>query len=167
MDKNLERLILETQRRSEMRLEAQLTLALAADARAMTFCSIMVAAAAALLGFAGEVAQPVPMIIAGLFFLASAISAAFVFRPMKWAAPGQCGSDYATDLRDNVPFHEVVVEVVGHTDEQIADNNQKAKVNARAFRIALALAIAGPVLAGLYMAVAHINASALPPGVAV
>ena len=107
------------------------------------------------------------MVIAGLFFLASACSAAFVFRPMGWAAPGQCGSDYLSDLDGNVPFCEVVKEVVGHTDEQIADNNRKAKVNARAFRLALALAIGGPVAAGLYIAVAYINVSSVPPGVAV
>ncbi|MDH2328698.1 hypothetical protein QCN27_17740 [Cereibacter sp. SYSU M97828] len=145
MESNAAQLVREMQRRAEQRLQAQQDIALAADARALTFCGLCLTAASLLIGLAdGE--MRIPMYAAGGYIYVGAALAAYAARPTSWAAPGQPSDGYAEDLRDDRPIIEVISEVNAHIDDQILRNEKKLSENALIMRIAAATSVLSPLV---------------------
>ncbi len=152
MNTNAEKLILEMQRRAEQRLQAQQDIALASDARALTFCGLCLTAGSLLVGLAdGEYA--IAFYAAGLALYLAAGCAAYAARPTRWAAPGQFGSDYEEDLAGDRDYLTVVQEVSAHVDDQIRRNDSVLDSNGRLMGIGTHIAVASPVVGLVVMVV--------------
>lgn len=145
MDDNSKLLILEMQRRAEQRLQAQLEIALASDARALTFCGLCLAAASLLVGLAAGGLE-VAFYAAGIALFFAAALAAAAGRSTKFGAPGQPGRGYDDDLAANRPFHDVVAEVTRHIDAQTEANERQAAANGKLLEYSMWLAVLAPVI---------------------
>ncbi len=134
---------------SEKRLSSQLTTALAADARAMSFAATMVTTAAVLAGFSAHVAQPTAMLIGALLLLLSAATAGFSARPVPFYMPGAEMADFDDDLAGNASYDAVIRQLGKFNDETSASNDRILRGNAVLMRAAFALALLGVTLAAV------------------
>ena len=144
---NLNRLHLEAYRLSEKRLEVQLTAALAADARAMAFAGICLAAAAVLGGLAKDATSPILLLIGAFLLGVAAFLAGFSARPIYFHMPGAKFSDLQEDIRDNVEFEKVIQQLGGFADSHSAQNDTKLNQNSKLFHFALVTAVIGVAVA--------------------
>lgn len=152
MDDNHSRVILESLRQSEDMLRSQMTIALAADARSLTFCGLVLAAASLLVGLAGDSGLPVAMYLAGGILYIAAGLAGWTAMPVEWYAPGQKGGDFSEDIEQGKPFDAVALEMVAYTDKQIAKNEAvRRKRNIWLMRSAITAVCAAPL--GLFVQV--------------
>ncbi|UWQ95477.1 hypothetical protein K3728_17680 [Rhodobacteraceae bacterium M385] len=140
---NLNRLYEEAYRLSEKRLQVQLTAALAADARAMAFAGICLAAAAVLGGLAKDAANPI-LLLSGAFLLGlAAFVAGFSARPIDFHMPGAKFSDLEDDFANDEDYYLVIKQLGGFADRRSVQNDQKLSLNSRLFHFALILAVIG------------------------
>ena len=144
---NLNRLYLEAYRLSEKRLEVQLTAALAADARAMAFAGICLAAAAVLGGLAKDATSPILLLIGAFLLGVAAFLAGFSARPIDFHMPGAKFSDLEEDIRDNVEFEKVIQQLGGFADSHSVKNDAKLNQNSKLFHFALVTAVIGVAVA--------------------
>jgi hypothetical protein len=147
---NSELLIREMINRADMRLQAQQSIALASDARAMQFVATCVAGAAIIVALGGNEMDFHHFVVAG----ALAIAAFFAFMaalPVEWHAPGMRPSAFEDDVAGNVPVAEVLRELCGHLDKSILENNAILKANAGLLRVAAVFAVMAPILGGVAM----------------
>lgn len=156
MDDNRLHLIREALRHAEAKQSSMLTIALAADARAMSL-SVACAGLAGILvgvdavGSGGHISLVV--IMTALTFFCAAGLAAYAARPINFSAPGQDFSDFVSDLDSNRPLAEVLVELGGLMDDDARDNAVRLARNASFLRAALFVAAIAP-LVGLLVATA-------------
>ena len=147
MSDNINRLYQEAYRLSEKRLEVQLTSALAADARAMAFAGICLAAAAVLGGLAKDATSPI-LLLSGAFLLGvAAFLAGYSARPIDFHMPGARFSDLAKDIKYNTEFEKVVAQLGGFADKHSIQNDEKLNKNSKLFHAALFLAVIGVAVA--------------------
>lgn len=141
MEDNRQKLILETLKQSETLLGAQLQTALASDARAVSFCGLLIAAAALSTGLADGSQFSLAMYVAGTILFLAAGFAGWAAMPTKWYSPGQKGQDFAEDLSGDRPFLEVVKEMVLQNDKYISKNEAMQVNNAKVLKVSGWLAI--------------------------
>ncbi len=144
---NINRLHQEAYRLSEKRLEVQLTAALSADARAMAFAGICLAAAAVLGGLAKDATSPI-LLLSGAFLLGvAAFLAGFSARPIDFHMPGAMFSDLEEDIKNNIDFEKVITQLGGFADTHSVQNDEKLTKNSKLFQFALFLAVIGIAVA--------------------
>lgn len=146
MDDNRSKVILESLRQSEEMMKSQMTIALASDARALTFCGVVLAAASLLVGLAESSGLPVAMYSAGGLLYVSSALAGWTAMPVAWFAAGQKGGDFKDDIEQNKPFDDVALEMVAYNDTQIDKNETVRKRQGRWLRRAAWTAVsAAPI----------------------
>lgn len=155
MSDSRSRVIREAIRHAEVKQEAMLKLAIAADARAMTLCLVCAGIAGILVGILanmeiGSGAGSIAM-MAFSFFLAAGLSA-WAARPIDFASPGQDFSDFSEDIEQGRSFDDVLLELGGTLDECAQENHARLCGNARYFKAALILAVSAPLI-GLFTAI--------------
>lgn len=143
MIENREKLVREAFRRADERIRAQTEIALAADARALNFCGLALAAASLLVGLASHSGLAIGMYVAAFGLYIAAGVAGYAARPVNWRAPGQKGSDLAEDIASDRPIAEVLAEITGHLDNHIVENNGILAWNAKCIWTAAVVAVAG------------------------
>jgi hypothetical protein len=146
-------------RQAEARLQAQLTAAIAADQRAMTFAGLLLAAAAAMIG-TGLGASPdakltVPVFVTGLGLFVSATLAIVAARPVDWDFVGNTPSAWIGSIADKQTLHDALSDMATFYAEMI-DNNETAIADA-AFWIRLSMGSAlASLLIGLFAGAARV-----------
>jgi len=147
---NKSQLILEAYQRSERMLQAQLTMALAADARALTFSGLLLAAASILGGMAsggGSVslvagAGALPLVIAaGL--------AGFSARPVDFYIPGGKYEQIQHDIDTNRGQMDLLSDLAQKNDKSIRHNSKLLRSNGRFMLAAFWVAVVGGPIAAL------------------
>ncbi len=141
-------------KQGELRLGAQLQLALAADQRAVTSAAILVAVASAALGFAGEQATDtntdvplaVALLVAGLFLLGSAWFCVSAARPVKFGLVGAYPEEWWKDEVAAKPFEECLWKESNNYNVKISDNLVVIKSNTALLRKGMYLACASPLI---------------------
>jgi hypothetical protein len=119
-------------RLAEARLEAQLTSAIAADQRAMTYGAILVGASAALIAVAVAMSQSQPTVrligpvLAMLFGLTVAAGMAIYSAfPTDWEIVGTEPRHWLEDIEERDTLHNGVAAMAEHYDQMITDNNAR------------------------------------------
>lgn len=147
-------------REAESRLNAQLTTAIAADARAMTFLGFIsaVAVAATGAGLAVFVDKPNLAILALFTAVGFIIAAFFAFeaaRPIEFNFIGNDPASWKKDVENGVSVHQAKAEQVAFYDEMIKANRKAMSDGGdqlqKAVRVALFTIAIGGVFALLYV----------------
>ncbi len=149
MSDNREKLILEAYRRSDERLAAQSSLALAADGRAMSFAGVMIASSTILAGMSLTSQYMVGVLAASACLLVSACAAAWSAMPVKFAVPGNEYIDWQDDLTGDVAYLAAIESILVAQDEHIADNDTTLDWNAKLLKFSFALAVCSPLSGAL------------------
>lgn len=116
-------------REAESRLSAQLTTAIAADTRAMTFLGFISAVAVATVG-AGLATYTVNQqlgtlaLFVGLGFIASAFFAFQAARPIDFDLIGNDPASWKKDILNGVSLHDAKAEQVAFYDEMLKSNRK-------------------------------------------
>jgi hypothetical protein len=137
-------------RQAEDRLSAQLTAAVAADQRAMTFAGLAMAAAGALIGAAlgaannSSLAAPIFVTAAGL--LISAFFAVLSARPVPWDYVGNSPSSRLNDIADGTTLHESLAQMAQFYDEMISENEIAISGAADWIRLSMGVALISLVI---------------------
>ena len=150
-------------RQAEARLNAQLTAGVAADQRAMTFASLLLAAAAVLLGaaLAATLSPPrlIMLVAVGIGFVIAAAMAIWTAQPSDWDYVGNAPSEWFCDIDTGKALHSAMAETAMWYDEMIAGNETVVASAAVVMRRAVWLAILttglGTIL-GLMLAITKI-----------
>ncbi|HRO14751.1 MAG TPA: hypothetical protein PLL33_06860 [Paracoccus sp. (in: a-proteobacteria)] len=140
MNDNRNAVIRESQRQSEEILKSQLTIAIASDTRALTFCGITLTAASLLVGLADQAEVTVAMYAASAMMFAAGALSAWTAMPVAWYAPGQPGRDFAEDIETDRPMNAVIGEMVAFNDRHFDINEQVRDRQSRWLRVAALLA---------------------------
>lgn len=140
MNGNRETLIRESLRQSEEIIRSQLTIAIASDTRALTFCGLTLAAASLLAGFADDAALSLAMYVASAMLFAAGAVAAWTAMPVAWYAPGQPGRDFDDDIDQDRPLEAVLREMIQHNDRHFDINEQVRERQSRWLSVAAMLA---------------------------
>lgn len=140
----------EIKRLAESRLEAQLTLGIAADQRAMTLASFLATLDAALIallavGSSGQRWSLVALMIG--FGLATAV-AAFSAQPVSWAVPGGLPADWIEDIASGDTLHNGNAAMLEYYQDMIVSNDQVLSKNGDLLRASFALTILTLFVAG-------------------
>lgn len=129
-------LIEEVISQAQVRLQAQLTLGLAADQRAMTFAGMLFAAVAIIVTLAtatssglGQTPELLPMAIG---FILAACLACWSARPVKWHSPGNFPSSWTEDVAAGRTHGETRAETASNY-EALLKGNEKALGRAAGF----------------------------------
>lgn len=144
-------------KQGELRLNAQLQVALAADQRAVTSAAILVAVASAALGFAGaqatncniDVPFAVALLVAGLSLLVSAAFCVGAARPVKFALVGAYPEEWWDDDVTAKPLEECLWTESNNYNVRINDNRTVLSHNAALLRKGMYLACVSPLI-GLF-----------------
>ncbi|MBB3771522.1 hypothetical protein FHS55_002121 [Angulomicrobium tetraedrale] len=151
------KMLAEVLREAESYLAAQLQCGLAADARAISFVSVIAAAAAivAATGFTLLLqTDPSPfgrpaLAIAGGFLIAMGL-ASYSARPVGFHYCGNTPSSWIEDIRRRVTLEDALAEQLQHYDDQILHNAAILRGNGRCMRAALIATWLSLFLGGAY-----------------
>lgn len=139
-----EKMLAEIIRQAEARLQAQLTAAIAADQRAMTFAGLMVAASAAIIGAALGLSRDadvaLPTIATSFFLFAAAVLAVIAARPIDWDFTGNTPSSWVRSISNGQTLREALADTADFYAEMIAEND--LAIAKAAFWIKLSMASA-------------------------
>lgn len=141
-------------RQAESRLQAQLSLAVAADQRAMSFASILVTGAAALIAWAithdladGKI-WPILVLIIGVMVAAGC--ALWSANPVSWNSPGNSPESWIEDIaegRDDLKSAKAAM--ANHYSEMIGENTERMSRNADWLGRAMLITFGTLVLGGI------------------
>lgn len=144
-------------RQAELRLEAQLSAALAADQRAMTFAGLLFAGIAVLMGGGGISISSTyfqPALIFCIGFALAAGCASWSARPAKWHYVGNFPASWNDDLSEGISFAESRRETATHFQEMLELNERALTRASRWMRASMILAISSVVFGLLMVACA-------------
>ena len=144
---NLSQLYRESYRRSELRIEAQVTAALAADARAINFAGLTIATAAILCGLSINSSLQFFLLFGSATLVISSMVAANSAKPITFMMQGAKFSDLDEDFEKNEPIDNVIRQLGGFCDLNIDENNKVLNSNANQFRHSQYLAFVGLMIA--------------------
>ncbi|MNQ63342.1 hypothetical protein D3C85_777210 [compost metagenome] len=145
-------------RQGELRLQAQLQSALAADARAGVLASIQAAVVAALVVFGGSdevrgAEEAAAYSAAALTFL-GAVLAGIAARPIGFDFPGLAPLDWAEAVQTKEPEDSANRAYAQYLDDYIKANDDRMKINGWFTRAALVAMVLAPAAAVIALAVA-------------
>lgn len=136
-----EEMLAEIIREAESLLDEQLSAAIAADQRALTFAGLLVAAIGALIGaiasLGGKASWPMTAIATSL-----AVAATFALwsaRPTSWRWRGNDPHRWLPDIARKRNMHDCMAEMAAHYDSAAAANNLAMERAAMAMRASLLL----------------------------
>lgn len=140
---------------ADARLQAQLTAALAADQRAMTFAGLLFAGIAALIGFAaahsGALHNECGMVAVTLGFVVAAALACWSARPVKWHLVGNYPSSWDEDVRLSKRLPQTRAETAANYEEALQENERALQSAATFMRLSMTVglvsAVAGVIFA--------------------
>jgi hypothetical protein len=144
-------------REAEARLEAQLTAAVAADQRAMTFAGLMLAAAGAMIGAAlgaspdGPLTASVFVTALGLFI--SAVLAVLAARPVVWNFVGNTPASWLKGLNEDTSLKVSLAQMADFYAEMIEENETAFSGAAFWIRLSMGSALASLLLGLIFAAV--------------
>ncbi|MFN7130053.1 MAG: hypothetical protein ACK4OJ_13415 [Brevundimonas sp.] len=120
-------------RQGELRLQAQLQAAIAADGRSNALAAIQAAAAAALIVYAGgagvEETSALAAFMAAAFFIAGAIFAAWAARPIAFDFAGLHPSDWVEAIKTKEPVDSARRAYATYLDEYLKANDIRMAEN--------------------------------------
>lgn len=137
---------------TEVRLAAQLDVALAADMRAITSATLLIGLAAAALGFCAANFEGEQR---GLAFGAGTTGAVLLFAallclaaawPKKFDLTGNLSSNWWEDGVEKRSYADCLRREAGNYDKRIRRNRDVIAVNARLFQGGMWVALAAPIL---------------------
>lgn len=142
-------------REAESRISAQLTTAIAADARAMTFLGFISAVAVATTGAGLAVYGEKPTIgILALFTAIGFIIAAFfafeAARPIDFELIGNDPASWKKDVENSVSVHHAKAEQVAFYDEMIKANRRAMADGAYQLQMAVRIALGTTAIGGIF-----------------
>ncbi len=145
---------------ADVRVQGQLTAAIAADQRALVFAGFLAAAAAAIgsasvTALADEKAEPFLGQVgfataAGL--LVAMVLAVIAARPTRWFFPGSLPFDWREDFETAKDELEQLRELLVDYDNRITRNNRTMKINGRLLMAAAIISVAALWVAGALVA---------------
>ncbi|KAA3499134.1 hypothetical protein DXM26_22825 [Agrobacterium tumefaciens] len=148
-------LLNEILREAESRLNAQLTTAIAADARAMTFLGFISAVAVATTGAGlavyGE--KPTLGVLALLTAIGFIVAAFFAFeaaRPIDFELIGNDPASWKKDIQQRVSVHQAKAEQLAFYDEMIKANRKAMADSAYQLQMAVRVAIGTTSIGGIF-----------------
>lgn len=139
---------------AESRLAAQLSIALAADQRAMTFAGIVSAGAAALIAWAsshsrGEAALT-PIFVMIVALVVAAGMALWAANPIAWDAPGDTPASWVEDIADGQDDWESnLAAMADWRADMIEQNRVRSNTNANWLRGSMIVTFVGLVVGSL------------------
>lgn len=128
-------LLMEVLREAESRLQAQLSSALAADMRAITFLGFLAAVTVATFG-AGMAAmdKSFPIAVIAIFtgsgFGISCFYAFEAARPVDFQFVGNVPSSWRRDIEASIALDDALAEQIAHYDEMLKDNRKAMEESA-------------------------------------
>jgi len=151
-------LLAEIVREAEVRLQAQLTGAVAADQRAMTFTGLLLAAAGALIGAAlasaargAELAGPIFVTAVGLVL--AAILAVISARPVDWDYSGNTPGGWVKHIADGHDLNQGLAAMADHYADMIEANEKVIASNAAWIRASMGMALLSVSIGLVYAAI--------------
>ncbi|MBW6523430.1 hypothetical protein KZ810_07955 [Sphingomonas sp. RHCKR47] len=136
--------------RAEVRLQAQLSAAIAADQRAMVWSGLLAAAAAALASAASVCLTSSPPKI-GLGYTAvvgcgglliGLLFAVLAARPSRWFYPGSLPSAWISDIRTHKPQAQAMQEFCDDLSDMICKNERLMADNGKMLMLSVYLTVA-------------------------
>jgi hypothetical protein len=147
-------------REAESRINAQLTTAIAADMRAMTFLGFISAIAVASVGTGLATYADKPNLAMIALFIGSGFTFAAYYafeaaRPIDFNLVGNDPASWKTDIASGLPLHHAKSEQVAFYDEMLK-SNRKAMVESAyhlqgAAKVTICTLLVGAIFAGLYV----------------
>jgi hypothetical protein len=135
-------------------LQAQLTVAIAADQRAMTFAGLLLAGIAVLIGTADRtsgISQVPELVVLTIGFAIAAALACWSARPVPWHLGGDYPSSWKGDVEAKLSLHQTRAESAANFESMLRENEASIQSAALYMRmsmlVALASAIGGIVIA--------------------
>lgn len=144
---NRQALQLEAYRLSEKSLEMDLTTALAADQRAMTFAGLLLGAATLLAGLFDDQSPNYWMLVAALVFVVAAVVAGLAAKPVQFYAPGSKYGYLQDDIDADRDFHEVLAELGRYNDLHTDRNREVIKRNGSMLTLSFMIGVVGACIA--------------------
>ncbi len=138
-----ERLLLEAYRLVQQNLQSQVIFALAMDQKSVTFCGLVVASLAALIGFSVGKNLHWSLELSMAFFAVSSACSALAIRPIKFFVPGLPFENFDDDITSKRLFLDVVKEYGRLLDECLEKNEKKMAGNTFLFKLAIVSALVG------------------------
>lgn len=139
-------------RQAELRLDAQLSAALAADQRAMTFAGLLFAGVAVLLGGGLGISpgspQTTPIFAMAIGFTLAAACACWSARPSPWHFAGNFPASWTDDVSNGLSLEESKREMASNFQELLEFNEAQLTSAARWMRASMIIALL-TVIAGL------------------
>ena len=149
MTDNQKELILKSIEQAEKMLDAQMAVALAGDARAMTFCGLCIAGASLLLGVDGEPAIKVGMYTASVVLYVAAAIAGWRGLPVDWFSPGYKPQAFAKDIAANKPMINLMEEMGEQANRYIDANSRALESSSRWLQRSAFLAVSAPLIGAI------------------
>jgi hypothetical protein len=144
---NQAELIREAYRRSEKRLEAQLSVATAFDQRSYVLATVAIAAAAFVSTVLARTGLPGLVTGASLFFTGCALCAAISALPQALFTAGSRSAELARFIDEDHTAILVLYGLAANNDKYIERNDRAATVRVGVYRLAVVLFCFGLVLA--------------------
>lgn len=136
----------EAYRLSETYLSSQLTIALAADTRAIISTGIMLITAVGMV-WLSVVINSTAGIFGAAFLLVGSFYALRSAMPVGFYVPGSKFNAFATDIADDVSYTTVISEMGKWNDMHIDENNKTLNANAHGIRRAYWFVLIGLLVA--------------------
>jgi hypothetical protein len=137
------------------RLEVQLTAAIAADQRAMTFAGLLFAGTAVLVGLAlGKDAQPAhehPLLCVAAGFVIAAALACLTARPTGWHQLGNYPSSFEDDVQNNLKLADTRAQTAANYEKMLKENEATLQLNGWFMRASMLVASVSAI-AGIFSA---------------
>lgn len=167
---NKSKLILEVMRQAELRLDAQLTAAIASDARAMQFLSfiaaitvLLISAAIAALEFSEFAIQGfIVAIVGALGFVVAGFYAFQAAKPVLFEFSGGYPSAWQEDIEADIPLDDALRQQLSLYERRLNANRESMAQSSEALKTAARYVVATLIVAGsltFAFAVAHAVAS--------
>ena len=142
-------------RQAELRMQVQIQLALAADARAGVLATIQGTGSAALFVVAAQSTAPValaPTLAAAIVLALGAVLAAVAARPVAIGAPGTRPRDGVSDIRAGVSLARARADTARLLDKYLIENEEIMVSNNRWTTRSIFCLAAAPIMSGLLLA---------------
>jgi hypothetical protein len=143
IEDNVSQIKTEAYRLSEKSLESDVAASFSADQRAMSFCGIVVAAAAILTGLFDPGSPNFGLLLSALILAISAGFAGFSARPVTFYFPGARFDDFESDFDQNIEYVIVIDQLARFNDKHSRFNRKILESNANIFGKSYILAIFG------------------------
>lgn len=140
-------------RQAELRLQAQLQAAIAADSRSNALAAIQAAAAAALVVYAGasdvKATPELAALVAAAFFSAGAMFAAWAARPIPFDFAGLNPSDWAQAIQTREPVDSARRAYANYLDDYLQANSTRMAANGESTTRSIKMMAMAPIAAVL------------------